>query len=138
LSPVFFTDRDLGIRFPEILRSAGLAVERHQDHFADNTPDEDWLEQIGIRGWVALTHDGRIRYKPNELAAVVAHRVTLLVIIGAAPFAELADSFVRTLPRINTFLASNPPPVIGKVYRPSSGEILRNARSVGRIERWYP
>jgi hypothetical protein len=31
-SLVFFTDRDLGKRFPEILSDAGLTVERHADH----------------------------------------------------------------------------------------------------------
>ena len=35
-SPVFFTDRDLGIRFPEILAASGLAVKRHRDLFAPN------------------------------------------------------------------------------------------------------
>jgi hypothetical protein len=33
LSVVFFTDRDLGIRFPGILKAAGLSVELHRDHF---------------------------------------------------------------------------------------------------------
>jgi hypothetical protein len=37
---VFFTDRDLGKRFPEILRAAGLTVQRHSDHFEPETPDE--------------------------------------------------------------------------------------------------
>jgi hypothetical protein len=32
LTLVFFTDRDLGTTFPEILKSGGLAVERHRDH----------------------------------------------------------------------------------------------------------
>jgi hypothetical protein len=73
----FFTDRDLGLRFPEILREAGLRVERHADHFAPTCPDEEWLRAIAARGWVAVTHDARIRYKPNELAAVIAHDVTL-------------------------------------------------------------
>ncbi|MGH9423743.1 MAG: hypothetical protein ACRD3J_27460 [Thermoanaerobaculia bacterium] len=66
MNEVFFTDRDLGTRFPEILRAAGLLVERHADHFAPDTPDEEWLEAIGRRGWVALTHDMRIRYKPQR------------------------------------------------------------------------
>ncbi|MGH8490793.1 MAG: hypothetical protein ACREXS_18510 [Gammaproteobacteria bacterium] len=65
---VFFTDRDLGTRFPEILASAGLKVERHRDHFPHDCADEDWLRIIGRRGWVAVSHDRRIRYKPNELA----------------------------------------------------------------------
>lgn len=60
MSFVYFTDRDLGKRFPEILRSSGLTVERHEDHFTPDTPDETWLEAAGKRGWIALTHDRRI------------------------------------------------------------------------------
>jgi hypothetical protein len=40
LSLVFFTDRDLGKRFPEILTSAGVSVRRHDDLFPPDCPDE--------------------------------------------------------------------------------------------------
>ena len=103
---VYFTDRDLGIRFPEILRSAGLTVERHVDHFAPETPHEVWLQAIGERGWIALTHNRRIRYTPNERDAVMRRRVALLVIVGTAPYPDLAHAFVATVPRIERFLAS--------------------------------
>jgi hypothetical protein len=54
LNPVFFT---------------GLNVERFADHFKNELcPDEDGLREVGRRGWIAITHDRRIRYKPNELA----------------------------------------------------------------------
>jgi hypothetical protein len=86
LSRVYFTDRDLGKRFPEILRSSGLNVERHEDHFAPDTPDAEWLEVVGDRGWIAITHDRRIRYKPNERDAVMLHRVALLVVVGRPHF----------------------------------------------------
>jgi len=138
LSIVYFTDRDLGKRFPEILRTAGLTVERHVDHFGDDAADETWLEEIGKRGWVALTHDQRIRYKPNERDAVIRHRVALLVIIGAAPFADLARAFVATLPRIEHFLRRHKPPLIAKVYRPSPAETARRSTTPGRVEFWYP
>ncbi|MEZ5583574.1 MAG: hypothetical protein R3F37_13265 [Candidatus Competibacteraceae bacterium] len=49
---------------------AGIRIERHDDHFAQDTPDTEWLAEIGKRGWFVLTHDGRIRYKPNEQEAV--------------------------------------------------------------------
>ena len=87
---VFFTDRDLGKQFPDILREAGVDIERHIDHFADDAIDEEWLTVIGKRGWYVLTHDRRIRYKPNEIAAVEKFRIGLFVIVGKAPFAELA------------------------------------------------
>jgi hypothetical protein len=138
LSFVYFTDRDLGKRFPEILRSAGLTVERHADHFADDTPDHVWLESVGKQGWIALTHDQRIRYKPNERDAVMRHRVALLVIVGAAPFPDLARAFVTSRAVIENFLRRHRPPFIAKVYRPSPAETARRSTAPGRIELWYP
>jgi hypothetical protein len=138
MSRVFFTDRDLGKRFPEILRSAGLAVERHADHFAHDCPDEVWLEEIGRSGWIAITHDGRIRYKPNELAAVMQHRVALLVMIGNAPYPVLANAFVATRERIWSFLDRHGPPFIAKVYRPSATDLVTNPGAPGNIVLWHP
>jgi hypothetical protein len=138
VSPVFFTDRDLGKKFPQILREAGLTVERHADHFAADTPDEQWLEVIGRHRWIAITHDGRIRYKPNELAAVMLHRVPLLVVIGHAPYPELARAFVATGARILHFIDQHEPPYIAKVYRPAPGEVDKDAGAPGRIELWHP
>jgi hypothetical protein len=54
VSLVYFTDRDLGKKFPEILRAAGLSVERHADHFRHDTPDEVWLRETGKKGWIAV------------------------------------------------------------------------------------
>ena len=119
---IYFTDRDLGKRFPEILRSAGLTVERHADHFAPDAPDEEWLETVGKRGWIALTHDRRIRYKPNERDAVMRHGVALFVVVGAAPFPELALAFVATARRVERFLLDHKRPFIAKVYRPTPTE----------------
>lgn len=135
---VLFTDRDLGKKFPAILRDSGLRVERHADHFAPDCPDEDWLRDVGHKGWIAVTHDSRIRYKPNELAAVVQNRVALLVVIGHAPYPELAKSFVSTYPRIQAFTQTHEPPYIAKVYRPSAGEIAVDPAAAGRIELWHP
>jgi hypothetical protein len=138
LNVVFFTDRDLGLQFPGILRDAGLSVERHNDHFAHDCEDDVWLGEVAARGWIGLTHDSRIRYKPNELAAIVQHKATLLVIVGKTPYADLARNFVNTLRHVWTFLAAHRPPVIGKVYRPASAELALNAKAAGRVELWYP
>jgi hypothetical protein len=76
--------------------------------------------------------------KPNELAAVVRHRVRLLVVIGDAPHGELATRFVHTVPRVEPFLAAHHPPFIARVYRPSPKEIARNAAAPGSVALWYP
>lgn len=131
MSLVFFTDRDLGNTFPATLAQHGMTVERHADHFAPDCPDEEWLRVVGSRSWTALTRDARIRYKPNELAAVVRHRVALLVVAGNAPHAELAMNFVRTGERIAAFLSRHAPPFIAKVYRPTPAEIATNHQAPG-------
>jgi hypothetical protein len=138
LSVVYFTDRDLGLKFPETLRAAGLDIQLHRDHFAPTTPDDEWLAEVSARGWVAITHDARIRYKPNELAAFVKHRARLLVIVGKAPLPMLAQSFVHTTASVEAFLRAHEPPVIGKVYRASPDVLARDPVAPGRIELWYP
>jgi hypothetical protein len=138
LSFVYFTDRDLGKAFPEILSSGGLSVERHGDHFAQDAPDQIWLEAVGKNGWIALTHDRRIRYKPNERDAVMRNNVGLLVIIGAAPFPDLARAFVTSLPVVERFLQQHRSPFIAKVYRRTPAETARRGPGAGRVEQWYP
>jgi len=138
LSRVYFTDRDLGKQFPARLREAGLHVERHADHFEPSSPDADWLQAVGQRGWVVITHDERIRYKANELAAVVQHRVALLVVVGHAPYPQLAEHFVHTLSRIEAFLAAHKPPFIAKVYRPAPKELANRVDAPGTVSLWYP
>jgi hypothetical protein len=138
LSLVFFTDRDLGNIFPDILSEGGLTVERHRDHFSPDCQDEEWLRTVGERGWVAVTHDTRIRYKPNEFAAVVRYRVKLLVVIGKAQHADLARNFVNTSPKIERFLDRSRPPLIAKVHRPLAAALVRNPRATGTVSLWYP
>jgi PIN domain-containing protein len=138
LTVVFFTDRDLGNRFPEILKANSFAVERHSDHFPPECPDEEWLAEVARRGWVAVTHDARIRYKPNELAAVIRHGVRLVVVVGKAPYPDLARSFVNTRAPIEAFIEETPAPFIAKVYRPRPAELAADPTARGRIERWYP
>lgn len=88
--------------------------------------------------WVAVSHDTRIRYKPNELAAVVRHRARLLVVIGKAPFPELARHFVATAPRIIDFASRHEAPWIAKVYRPSTSDLAENPDALGNVSLWYP
>jgi predicted nuclease of predicted toxin-antitoxin system len=138
LNLVFFTDRDLGRRFPDVLASAGLTVERHHDLFPPECPDEQWLQYVGENGRIAITHDRRIRYKPNELAAVRRHRVALLVVVGKVPLLQLAQNFVATMSKISAFLGQHEAPFIAKVYRPAPSEVAKDPGSTGSVSLWYP
>lgn len=135
---VFFTDRDLGQRFPDILHEAGIAVERHRDHFADDTPDEAWIAEVAHRGWIAVSHDKAIGRRPNEREAVLAAGLGLLIMVGKVPYPDLALNFVVTLPRITRFLEQHRPPFIARVYRPTPAELAKKRKPVGRVEYWLP
>jgi len=138
VSRVYFTDRDLGKQFPRILAEAGIVVERHGDLFQPEGSDEEWLQHCGTKGRIAVSHNSRIRYVPNELEAVKRFKVPLLILVGQATTAELAHNFVRTLPRIEAFLEGRSPPFIGKVYRATPTELAKSAAALGRVELWFP
>lgn len=62
----FFIDRSLGrIDVPTRLRHCVL----HDDQFPQDTEDSVWLSALADLGWIILTKDERIRYRPLELAA---------------------------------------------------------------------
>ena len=86
--PVFFTDRDLGPSVAAALRGGGLQVEAYHEHFKlDNVPDGEWLRFVGQKGWIALTHNKRIRYDRDELEDLMTYGVKAFFIIGkATPF----------------------------------------------------
>jgi hypothetical protein len=133
---IFFTDRDLGNIFPRILRDAGLTVERHDDHFDQNTTDEVWLPEVGRRGWIAISRNFRIRYQPHERDAVMRAGTSLFLVIGKVPHQELAENFVATIGKVEQFLKSHRPPFIARVYRPSTEQIRKGSRKSGRVELW--
>jgi hypothetical protein len=130
----FFTDRDLGHLFPELLSKAGIAVERHDDHFGPATADEAWLREVGRKGWFVLTHDQRIRYKPNERDAVMEAGVGLLVLVGAVPHRQLAEGFIASVEVVERFAARHPRPFIAKMRRPVPSAARR--RRAGTVEMW--
>lgn len=133
----FFTDRDLGSRFPQILSDAGLQVEKHDDHFPERkTPDASWLSEVGRNGWFALSRDKRIRYRPNEQEASMRAGVGLFVIVGQASHQKLAEHFVACLPKITRFLRKHHPLFIAKIYMPSPSQKHQNRPKTGRVEMW--
>lgn len=119
-----------------MLRAAGVRVVTHGDHFKPDTPDEEWIAEVATRGWIAISHDKRIGRRPNERAAVINGGLALLVLVGGAPTAVLAQNPLETLPAIERFLNRHTPPFVARVYRPTPMRLRRKLRPVGRIELW--
>jgi PIN like domain len=116
---VFFIDRSLGKKIvAQALRKIGETVEIHDDHFAPDAKDEDWLAEVGKRGWIVLTKDDRIRYRVTERTALTSSRVRAFVLTSSQLHgAEMAAAFVNALPRIKRLIAKHAPPFICRVSR---------------------
>lgn len=105
--PILFVDRSLGRGVVTALRAAGARVESHDDHFAQNAPDELWLERAGREGWIVITKDRRIRHRPNEIAAFRHHKVIGVFLTNAnATGAENSSLLITALVEIEALGAT--------------------------------
>jgi len=127
----------LGKQFPSLLLEAGIAVEKHSDHFLPDAKDEDWLIEVGRQDWFCLTHDRRIRYKPNEIDAVMRAGVGLFVLVGKATHAELAENFIATIHKVENFIERTSRPFVAKIHRPASAKGRFSSKKVaGSVALW--
>jgi predicted nuclease of predicted toxin-antitoxin system len=122
---VFFLDRSLGKEIiAGALRTAGADVRVHDDLFAQDARDLDWLPEVGKKGWTVLTKDSHIKHRLVEPTALLESGVRAFVLVsGNVTGPEMATIFVKALPRMTRFAAKHAPPFIAKVHRDGSIEI---------------
>jgi hypothetical protein len=105
-----------------VFATAGTRVERHLDHFARGTPDEEWLPLVGTNGWALLTTDKRIRYRTNEKEAVIKHSVRMFYFSRNDLSGEqMATALEKALPEIKRICARQQPPFFAAITR--TGEV---------------
>ena len=112
--PVFYLDRNFGKhRIAGALRETGHAVEIHDDHLPIDAPDEDWIELVARRRWIALTKDKNIRYRSAELAAVREHGARVVVLRAKnATGEQMAAMFVRHAAKLVRYATATQPPFV--------------------------
>lgn len=125
-NPIFFLDRSIGKKLVAgELRQAGFDVLVHDDLFASNALDEEWLERAGREQWIALTKDRKIRYRENEKIAVQTHKVLLFVLVARdCTGSEMAGIIREAAPGMVRFQQRQEPPYIAKVGRSGSVGLL--------------
>lgn len=107
------------------LRETGAILHIHDDHFPPDAKDEDWLTEAGRRGWIVLTKDHRIRYRHVERLALIKAGVAAFILTsGDLQGEEMAQVFVKALPRINRFLQQQKKPFIAKIAKDGSVAML--------------
>lgn len=118
-SLTFFLDYQIG-RYvvADALRNAGARVEVHIDHFAQDSPDVEWIPEVGRRGWVLVTKDEHIRRNPLERTAYIGAKLRGFVVTGkdmGGP--ALAELLVRCLPGMVRRASGRPGPLLFTISR---------------------
>ena len=129
---VFFTDENLGRHvLSQTLRTAGEQVIAFHERFASGTKDPVWLPVIGRNGWILLTKDSRIRYRRNEMQALLSSGARSFVLVSSnLPGSEMAEIFVKALPAMKRMCAQQPAPFIAHVWRDGKVVLMATARGV--------
>jgi len=108
-----------------MLRTAGWAVEVHDDHFPQDAKDVDLLPEVARRGWVFLTQDARIRYRAAEIAAWRSAGLRVFVVATAHLTAErTAEILQRARARIDGMVAKEGAPFVCRVAKDGSLRLI--------------
>ncbi|MGH9948500.1 MAG: hypothetical protein ACRD6X_15085 [Pyrinomonadaceae bacterium] len=120
-----FIDRSLGKKIALPLVEAGATVHLHDDYFEQNVEDQEWLAEVGKRGWLVLTKDQRIRRRPLERDTLLKANLKVFCFMsGSIPFSEMAEAFAKALPAIKHISDKTPPPFIAGIYKNAKVRIL--------------
>jgi len=87
---------------PDRLRDIHPIVHAHDDLFPQDTDDDVWLREAARRGWIVLTRDDRIRYRPGEQREIIEAGLACFCLNPTKGMTaeEWADALVKALPKI--------------------------------------
>jgi hypothetical protein len=118
--PTLFLDRDAGGRFvTAALREADYEVVTHDEYFAQNTPDIEWIKAVSRKGWVVITADREIaRHEPERSLFATAKAYTfILYALTQVTREERIAAVMNSLPKIFAIAAGGHPYGIYRVHR---------------------
>jgi len=122
---VFFLDRNLGKKIAVTIRALGCRVELHDDHFAADAEDTEWLQEGGKRGWIFVTKDRNISRNQIEVVRLLESGSPAFVFTsGSVTSDELGNAFAKALPDIKRILAKFSWPFIATITLAGKVQIL--------------
>lgn len=103
---------------PDALRNAGLHVERKTDHFAQDTPDTEWLEAVGKKRWIVLSKDKNLKSNHIEIVALLKSNThSFILTSGSFTGPEMANAFIIAIPQMRRIISKIPAPVVCSVSK---------------------
>lgn len=134
---VFFVDRSSG-RYSLVdgLRKLGLNVEAHDDHFAPETRDIDWISHCGLQDWIVISSDMAIKRNFLEQQAILSSKVAAFFFTSRSiSSAEQISAFTAALRRISNLVLNQEKPFIARVSPDGSVELWLDHRGKDLIAR---
>jgi len=122
----FLVEESLGKKLARALIDLGLKAITHVDNptLRRGVDDEQWAKETGEAGWVTLSKDIEIRYKPNEREAIVRYKARVIQFTrGNWTSDQMIVAFVEARRRIERLLNKQPGPFIARISK--KGEITR-------------
>ena len=131
---IYFLDRALGKSVGIALQAIGKKVEFHNDHFAPDSPDTEWLPIVSQRGWIVLTKDENIGRNILEVQAIADNKARVFILVsGNLSTQGMIKIFVDAIDKIETIVKGNSAPFIAKVYKDSKVIIWKNANTLRKF-----
>ncbi|PYX74168.1 MAG: hypothetical protein DMG72_10930 [Acidobacteria bacterium] len=132
----FFLDRSLGKQtVAGALRNAGVLAEVHDDHFAPDAKDQEWLPEVGKRRWIVLTKDRRFHNRLLEITAIARSNVRVFKLTASGiQGQEMASIFVHAIRKISRVAIGNPAPFIATVTRSGAVSVVLSAAKLKRYK----
>jgi hypothetical protein len=112
---VFFADQCLsGRAIPRALTEAsGYAAELFAHHFDLDTPDVDWLPEIGDRRWILVTKDRHIEQRPLEREAIINAKVRAFILTERNMSSKVMVALLKhAMPRMLSVIDTHQAPFI--------------------------
>lgn len=135
----FYIDRCLGSkRIAETLKQAGITVETHDKHFAQNAQDVEWLPEVGKREWVVLTKDANISKNQLERIAVANANIKMFILASQSLSGkDMADIFLKAIVKMQEFVRKHDAPFIAKIYKSGKIEMWKDHQTLlEELEEW--
>jgi hypothetical protein len=119
----FFFDNTFPPQLVKILKILAVDARHLQDDFPPDTPDVDWLPEVGRKGWIVITGDRRISKKPPERKAL--EEANVIAVFMAKGFTskqifDLVSTFIKWWPDMER--------AVGRVKPGTSLEVSVNGK----------
>jgi len=112
----FLIDENLSVKIARSLRDIDQDVVHVTEVLSQGAPDTEVLEFAGDNDYFLITKDNRIRYKPNEKAALRKHKVGVFLLGGKnVSFLETYQQLIHNWDKILECAASTEGPFVKRI-----------------------